>query len=117
MEQNHEIAKIAYELYLMRGGSPGDPVSDWITAERIYAERTTRVEKGFTVEERVDIAPAATSRARRVTVKTAPAEMTAAKETKKAATKTASVKAEKREAEPSKAKKVTRKKAPGVSAE
>jgi len=34
-----EIAKIAYELYLQRGGQPGDPVNDWLTAERIYIER------------------------------------------------------------------------------
>lgn len=39
MESNHEIAKIAYELYLMRKGAPGDPVSDWIMAERIFSER------------------------------------------------------------------------------
>lgn len=36
---NTEIAKIAYELYLKRGGVAGDPVTDWMMAERIYAER------------------------------------------------------------------------------
>jgi hypothetical protein len=36
---NTEIATIAYELYLKRGGIAGDSVTDWVTAERIYAER------------------------------------------------------------------------------
>lgn len=117
MEQNQEIAKIAYELYLMRGGSPGDPVADWITAERIYAERKATVEKMLTVEERVDIAPAAASRARKAAAKPATAEKVATREPRKTAAKAAPVKAEKKETEAPKAKKVTRKKAPGVSAE
>src|SRR5262245_53410502 len=39
MDQHQEIARIAYELFLMRGGIPGDPVADWVTAERLFAER------------------------------------------------------------------------------
>src|SRR5262245_18327705 len=42
MEQQNEIAKIAYEIYLMRNGAPGDPISDWLTAERIFAERQAK---------------------------------------------------------------------------
>jgi Protein of unknown function (DUF2934) len=39
MDRNSEIAKIAYELYIRRQGAPGDPQSDWLVAERIFAER------------------------------------------------------------------------------
>jgi len=39
MDRYSEIAKIAYELYLQRGGAPGDPQTDWLVAEKIFAER------------------------------------------------------------------------------
>jgi hypothetical protein len=30
---SEEVARRAYEIYLSRNGAPGDPVSDWLTAE------------------------------------------------------------------------------------
>ena len=62
MNTDQEIARIAYELYLKRGGAPGDPVTDWTTAERIYAERrrasspaqtTDRITKPIELREKV----------------------------------------------------------------
>jgi hypothetical protein len=50
MEHHHEIARIAYELYLMRDGAPGDPVSDWILAERIYEERKLQKKAAVTAD-------------------------------------------------------------------
>jgi hypothetical protein len=29
-----EVQRRAYEIYLERNGAPGDPVSDWLQAER-----------------------------------------------------------------------------------
>ncbi|HET6266780.1 MAG TPA: DUF2934 domain-containing protein [Acidobacteriota bacterium] len=40
MNKQQEIEKIAYELYLQRGGSSNNPVEDWMTAEQIFIERT-----------------------------------------------------------------------------
>lgn len=55
MNQQNEIAQIAYELYLKRGGRPGDPVQDWITAERIYAERkSTKLQPAQTLPVTVE---------------------------------------------------------------
>ncbi len=33
-----EIAKRAYEIYLRRGGTPGNDMEDWLTAEKELAE-------------------------------------------------------------------------------
>jgi len=41
MDRYSEIAKIAYELYIQRQGAPGDPQTDWLVAEKIFAERQT----------------------------------------------------------------------------
>ena len=40
MNEQQEIEKIAYDLYLQRGGSSNNPVEDWMTAEQIFIERT-----------------------------------------------------------------------------
>ena len=39
MDQQQEISKIAYKLYLERQGEPGDPLQDWLMAEKIYEEQ------------------------------------------------------------------------------
>lgn len=36
---NREIAARAYELFLLRGGSHGSDVDDWLQAERELAQR------------------------------------------------------------------------------
>jgi hypothetical protein len=36
-----EIARRAYELWAARGGTPGDPVEDWLLAERQLREGTS----------------------------------------------------------------------------
>jgi hypothetical protein len=36
---DHLIAEEAYLLFLARQGREGDPVADWLTAERIVRER------------------------------------------------------------------------------
>jgi hypothetical protein len=33
------VARLAYELYLRRGGEHGHDVEDWITAERMLEEK------------------------------------------------------------------------------
>jgi hypothetical protein len=35
-----EIAKLAYELYLQRGGVDGSHVEDWLEAERLLKSRS-----------------------------------------------------------------------------
>ena len=117
MEHNYEIAKIAYELYLMRNGAPGDPVSDWVTAERIYAERIGMPGTVPAAEEPAVVVPSLTSRKRKATAKEAPEVKAAVKETKKAAVKTAPAKNVRKETVTPVAKKAARKKAPGASAE
>ncbi len=37
-----ELARLAYELYQLRGGEPGHDVEDWLEAERILKEKITR---------------------------------------------------------------------------
>ena len=37
-----EIALRAYELYLERGGAPGDPLQDWMQAERELREKYSK---------------------------------------------------------------------------
>ena len=68
MDQQREIEQIAYELYLERGGRPGDPVADWLTAERIYIERLTQVSLPETTAE---VAPKKVTRKKADTAKTA----------------------------------------------
>ena len=73
MDQQREIEQIAYELYLQRGGKPGDPVADWFLAERIYVERQTQVgslEMGVDVVEEVEVAPKKVARKKADTAKT-----------------------------------------------
>ena len=36
---HEEIALRAYEIYLERGGAPGDALEDWVRAERELRER------------------------------------------------------------------------------
>ncbi len=36
------LARLAYELYLRRGGEHGHDVEDWLSAERILLKRTAR---------------------------------------------------------------------------
>jgi hypothetical protein len=47
---HRRIAKVAYELYLRRGGSHGHDLDDWFVAERIVyfqlAQKRRRLEKG-----------------------------------------------------------------------
>jgi hypothetical protein len=68
MDQQREIEQIAYELYLERGGRPGDPVADWLTAERIYIERQTQASL---VEAVVEVSPKKATRKKADTAKTA----------------------------------------------
>ena len=37
-----EIALRAYEIYLERGGAPGDALEDWTRAERELTEKNTK---------------------------------------------------------------------------
>jgi hypothetical protein len=37
-EQRHQIAKLAYERFLARGGYPGDEMQDWLEAEAEFAK-------------------------------------------------------------------------------
>ena len=43
---DEEIRRRAYELYLERGGAPGDQHQDWLTAER---EILARRQQGYSV--------------------------------------------------------------------
>jgi hypothetical protein len=115
MQNQNEIAKIAYELYLMRGGAPGDPVADWITAERIYAERMAHQHALRVVEEtaqEVEIVvveekkPAAAGKPR-----------TARKTTAKPVAKAATAPKTEKKVEPAKVRKVIRKKTNGAASE
>ena len=36
------VVRLAYELYLRRGGEPGHDVEDWLMAERMLIERQKR---------------------------------------------------------------------------
>ena len=49
---HQRISKVAYELYLGRGGAHGHDVDDWFVAERIVffqlSERKRKLEKGQT---------------------------------------------------------------------
>ena len=36
------VARVAYELYLRRGGEHGHEVEDWLTAERLLQEEGKR---------------------------------------------------------------------------
>lgn len=36
------VTKLAYELYMRRGGEAGHDVEDWLMAEQILLERSTR---------------------------------------------------------------------------
>ena len=43
---SEQIQQRAYEIYLEREGAPGDPLSDWIQAEReLTARKATRIAK------------------------------------------------------------------------
>lgn len=43
IEPTHEeIALRAYEIYLERGGAPGDALEDWIRAERELMEKNSK---------------------------------------------------------------------------
>ena len=39
---HEEIALRAYEIYLERGGAPGDALEDWTRAERELMEKTSK---------------------------------------------------------------------------
>ena len=39
---HEEIALRAYEIYLERGGAPGDALQDWTRAERELLEKSTK---------------------------------------------------------------------------
>jgi len=39
---HQEIAMRAYEIYLERGGAPGDALEDWTRAEQELAEKKTK---------------------------------------------------------------------------
>jgi len=39
---HEEIALRAYEIYLERGGAPGDALEDWTRAERELTEKNTK---------------------------------------------------------------------------
>lgn len=39
---HEEIALRAYEIYLERGGAPGDALEDWIRAERELMEKSSK---------------------------------------------------------------------------
>lgn len=108
MQNQQEIAKIAYELYLTRGGAPGDPVADWVTAERIYAEKMAQHEASFVVNK--NEAPATKPRARKVVAKES-----STKQTKQVEAKAIPAKADKKAAEVAKPKRVSSKKTNGAA--
>jgi len=41
-----QIRRRAYEIYLRRGGGPGDPLEDWLQAERELREELVRARQG-----------------------------------------------------------------------
>jgi hypothetical protein len=51
-----EIALRAYHIYLERGGTPGDPMQDWLQAERELAEATGSKKAGRKTKKIVSIA-------------------------------------------------------------
>jgi hypothetical protein len=48
-----EIRLKAYQKYCARNGKPGDPLLDWLEAERELRERPAREESGLTERELV----------------------------------------------------------------
>lgn len=42
---HEEIALRAYEIYLERGGAPGDALQDWTRAERELQEKSSKPKK------------------------------------------------------------------------
>lgn len=40
---HEEIALRAYEIYLERGGAPGDALEDWLRAERELMEKSSKL--------------------------------------------------------------------------
>jgi Protein of unknown function (DUF2934) len=34
-----DIARLAYELYLQRGGEPGRDIEDWVKAEKVLSDK------------------------------------------------------------------------------
>ena len=117
MDHQTEIAKIAYELYLSRGGAPGDPVLDWLVAEQIYADKmATRVQAAgsqtqpeMPVMEQAAVTAAKPAR-KKVVTKPAPTAKTTAAAIE-SLVKKAAVKKPVEPVEQPKAKRVTRKKA------
>ena len=96
MDQQREIEQIAYELYLKRGGTPGDPAADWFTAERIYIERQLQ---GTTSTTEVEATTSAATAPRKTTRKKADTAKTVAPKVEKTvkATTTRTKKAAKKE--------------------
>lgn len=45
------VIKLAYELYLRRGGEPGHEVEDWLMAEQILIERQAHSAPGKKASE------------------------------------------------------------------
>ncbi|MCC6758408.1 MAG: DUF2934 domain-containing protein [Candidatus Omnitrophica bacterium] len=42
---NQRVQEKAYELYLQRGGAPGNELNDWFEAEKIVASKVTSQSK------------------------------------------------------------------------
>lgn len=45
LSMQDKIAKRAYEIYLERGGAPGNPLDDWVRAERELQAKTKKAPK------------------------------------------------------------------------
>lgn len=45
LSPQEKIAQRAYELYLERNGAPGNPLEDWVRAEREVLQKTRRSAK------------------------------------------------------------------------
>jgi hypothetical protein len=46
-----DIARKAYDLYVLRGGQPGHEVADWLEAERLLATAETVVSEKLEVKK------------------------------------------------------------------
>jgi hypothetical protein len=48
LSAQEQIAVRAYEIYLERDGAPGDPLEDWVRAEREVLEKSGKTSKKVT---------------------------------------------------------------------
>ena len=45
LSHQEKVALRAYEIYLERNGSPGNPLEDWVRAEREVMQKSSKIAK------------------------------------------------------------------------